>query len=106
MSAAGITVELLDGLLRLAVVFLQAELLLVVTALLDGTHKVGSLHARGYAADLRARHIPTDRLEPLRQKIQAALGPSWDVLLEFDRNMVPHYHIEFDKGHNGGKDNP
>lgn len=106
VSATDIKVELLDGLLALAVVFHLAEQLLVITALRDGTHKPLSLHYRGYAADLRARHIPKDRLGPLLQQIKVALGPSWDVLLEYDKNQVPHFHLEYDPQHDGGKTLP
>lgn len=106
VSVADIKVELLDGLLALAVVFHLAEQLLVITALRDGTHKPLSLHYRGYAADLRARHIPKDRLEPLLEKMKVALGPKFQVLLEYDKDGVPHYHAEFDPARDGGKTLP
>ena len=106
VSATDIKVELLDGLLALAVVFHLAEQLLVITALRDGTHKPLSLHYRGYAADLRARHIPKDHLGPLLEKMKAALGPKFQILLEYNKEGVPHYHVEYDPYNDGGKTLP
>lgn len=106
----GVTCEnikpiLIDGLLTLAVLFHQHEVLLVVTALKDGTHKVGSLHYRGYAADIRARDIP-DWMRPyLLDAMHETLGLAWDVILEL-KDGVYHYHVEYDPAHDGGKGLP
>jgi hypothetical protein len=103
VNLTGIKAELLDGLLTAAVVFHVAESVLVVTALTDGTHKIGSLHYRGYAADLRARDIPKDKLAVLLGTMKAALGPKFDVILEVDAQAIPHFHLEYDPQHDGGK---
>ena len=89
---------LLDGLLRLAILFYQYERQLVVTALTDGVHKPGSLHYTGYAADLRTRDVPEWQRPHLLDAMHQTLGLDWDVIQEKD-----HYHIEYDPDHDGGK---
>lgn len=92
---------LLDALIRLALLYYQYELELVVTALTDGNHLPASLHYRGYAADLRTRDIPSWQLPHLLDAIQHELGLAWDVVQEKD-----HFHLEFDPNHDGGKGLP
>lgn len=96
-----LTPVLLDALLRLAVLYHQYELVLVVTAVTDGVHKPGSLHYRGYAADLRTRDVPSWQLPHLLDAIQRELGLAWDVVQEKD-----HLHVEYDPEHDGGKSLP
>jgi hypothetical protein len=74
---------------------------LVVTSLRDGEHMKGSLHARGYAADLRTSNVELRKHPALAAAIKAQLGPAFDVALEPD-----HIHVEFDPEHNGGKNLP
>ena len=63
---------------------------LVVTSVLDGAHRVGSLHYTGNAADIRTRSLaPEDRRE-LESFAREVLGDAYDVVLESD-----HLHIEF-----------
>jgi len=64
-----------------------------ITALRDGTHKPGSLHYEGRAADIRVKNLPRGAWETATAELQTALGPQYDVLLELD---PPHVHIEFD----------
>ena len=71
---------------------------LVVTSLCDGKHKVGSLHYKGDAADLRIWNLPgwQSEEEPgvapvVAAKLQSKLGDNYDVVLEKD-----HIHMEFD----------
>lgn len=58
------------------------------TWLLGGTHKVGSLHYVGLAADLRTWYMRN----PLQfsKDLGALLGDRYDVVLEKD-----HIHLEF-----------
>lgn len=98
VQAARLKPIVLDGLLQLAVLYQQYGLSLVVTALSDGQHKVGSLHYKGYAADLRSRDVPPFQLPHLIYDIQHTLGHDWDVIQEAD-----HIHIEYDPAHDGGK---
>lgn len=69
---------------------------LVVTSLADGVHMAGSLHPRGYAADLRSSNLGAD-LPAVFASLKARLGPDYDVILEAD-----HIHVEYDPQHNGG----
>ena len=98
VTTAGVQPQLLDGILSLVEVYLQYNLVLVVTALTDGVHHAGSLHYRGYAADLRTRTVPAWQLPHLLDAVQRKLGYDWDVVQEVD-----HFHIEYDPQHDGGK---
>jgi hypothetical protein len=66
-----------------------------VTSICDGRHSATSLHYRngeGRAVDLRTRHIETqEQKETLTKALAAALGGSYDVVLERD-----HIHAERD----------
>ncbi|MDX2221134.1 MAG: hypothetical protein SFV21_00205 [Rhodospirillaceae bacterium] len=62
----------------------------VITSAIDGRHGHGSLHFVGAAIDIRSREIPPARLAETKDKLAAALGPDFDVVLEPD-----HFHIEF-----------
>lgn len=78
---------------------------LIVTAVRNGTHKPGSLHARGYAADCRTIDVKAELRPALHATIKAKLGPAYDVVLETDTTpgaSAPHLHMEFDPEHNGG----
>jgi len=63
----------------------------IATSIMDGTHKVGSLHYLGRAFDLRTRDIVPARREAFRAALRRALGPEYDVVLE-----DTHIHIEHD----------
>jgi hypothetical protein len=95
---SGMQPVLLEGLLSLAILYHQYEQVLTITALQDGTHMPGSLHYRGYAADLRTHTVPDWQLPHLLDAVQHELGPAWDVVQEKD-----HFHIEYDPQHDGGK---
>lgn len=68
----------------------------VITSAADGTHKQNSLHYVGKAFDLRTRDLLQGHAEAAREKLAAALGDQFDVVLESD-----HIHVEFDPK-NGG----
>jgi hypothetical protein len=74
---------------------------LVITSLRDGNHMAGSLHPRGYAADLRTSDVPPATRPAIAATLKAELGPAFDVVLEVD-----HIHVEFDPEDNGGKNLP
>ena len=63
---------------------------MVVTSVMDGKHRPGSLHYVGYAADLRTWAIESDHLAEFTQGLAEELGEEFDVVLEKD-----HIHIEF-----------
>jgi hypothetical protein len=73
---------------------------LVVTSLGEGEHMVGSLHPRGYAADLRTSTLGVNQAAILGE-LKGRLGPAYDVILEAD-----HIHVEYDPGHDGGANLP
>lgn len=64
-----------------------------ITSLNDGTHKIGSLHYKGLAVDLRVKNLPPTLWSQTVAELQAALGFKYDVLLEMD---PPHCHVEYD----------
>ena len=59
---------------------------LVITSGKDGIHGKGSLHYEGKAVDLRTWNV----IASLVSRLQAALGPNFDVVLEKD-----HIHVEY-----------
>lgn len=63
----------------------------IVTAGIDGSHSRGSIHYKGLAVDLRARHIPATEQPKITAKLQERLGDDFDVVFEGD-----HWHLEFD----------
>ena len=64
----------------------------VITSALDSQHGAHSLHYKGFAVDLRTKHIPDARNKSvISDKIQSRLGSQFQVVLEND-----HIHIEFD----------
>jgi len=67
----------------------------VITSICDGRHGKHSLHAFGYAVDIRTRNIALeDSKQEIRDKIAIYLGNQYDVLLE--RGVAEHIHIEWD----------
>ena len=59
---------------------------LVITSGKHGIHGKGSLHYEGKAVDLRTWNV----IASLVSRLQAALGPNFDVVLEKD-----HIHVEY-----------
>ena len=64
---------------------------LVVTSVTDGIHNPGSLHPKGFAADIRSRDIPADVKDWLLRDCKRELGEQFDLVVEND-----HWHLEFD----------
>lgn len=68
-----------------------------LTACVDGTHHPSSCHYKGLAFDMRSHDLPAQyHLEILRQALQDALGPDFDVILEDAGTENEHIHLEFD----------
>ena len=86
----GIRPEILFAVVAVERAYAEAGFDTMVTSCLEGQHSSGSFHYAGAAADLRTNQVPTDRLQPLVEKIRVALGGDFDVILEAD-----HLHIEF-----------
>lgn len=68
---------------------------LVVTAVMDGTHKRQSLHYSGLAVDLRLHAVAAEKRAGLVQRLQAALGPDYVVLHEAIGQRREHCHVHF-----------
>ena len=100
ISAKGMQVQLLLGILVAATVFAARGIPFVITSLNDGTHKAHSarhprsLHYEGLAVDIRLPSRFTN--DPgtdaaMKLALQGALGTEFDVVLEGD-----HFHVEWD----------
>jgi len=63
----------------------------VITEITGGKHMAHSLHYKGLAIDIRTRNIKENHLGDIVQTLKAALGESYDVVLE-----STHLHVEFD----------
>lgn len=63
---------------------------MVVTDITGDNHGRASLHYVGLAVDLRIRGISKETILIIVERLQAALGENYDVVLESD-----HIHIEF-----------
>lgn len=96
---------MIDALITMSITMHIFEYVLVITAGNDGNHKVGSLHYKGYAVDLRSRDLTPERIERISDALRAALGPKFDVVFEVI-NGVQHWHVEYDPNHDGGKGLP
>lgn len=86
--------------------FGRAEL--VVTALRNGQHATGSLHPKGYAADIRTIDVPPAHVRAIVATAKKML-PGFDVVLESENTpgaSAAHIHIEFDPEGNGGANLP
>lgn len=91
VEAKGVKPETLLGLIVADGVYTAEGVPCVVTSLLDGEHKEGSLHYEGLAADLRTRDFSPDRAALVATVLGQRLGTGYDVVLEKD-----HIHMEFD----------
>lgn len=69
-----------------------------ITSVNDSTHSTYSLHPKGYAVDLRSKHITGQTTRGIifdaLFKILDPLG--YDILFEFIGQDNEHYHIEYD----------
>ena len=68
---------------------------MVITSLKDGTHKSGSYHYSGWAADIRSKNIgSTESKNIMLETLRSALGPQWEVIFESLGKPQEHFHIE------------
>ena len=86
----GMRPELLLGLIVADAAYRAIGVELVVTEVTGSTHKPGSLHYVGLAADLRTSNVPDAQRGPLLNQLKVTLGVEFDVVIEED-----HIHIEF-----------
>ncbi len=65
---------------------------ITITAGLDGTHMVGSLHYSGLALDLRTRYFKEDEKEEVYLELKSILdAQGFDVI-----KHSTHIHVEYD----------
>ena len=70
----------------------------VITSANDGKHGGGekpSKHFQGCALDFRTHNYSNNKGE-LRDRIKAALGQDFDVVLEAEGTPNEHLHVEYD----------
>jgi hypothetical protein len=69
----------------------------VITSVNDGKHSVNSWHYKGRAGDVRSKYPQLDGKEQeARDKIKAALGRDFDVVIEAIGTDNEHFHVEYD----------
>jgi hypothetical protein len=88
---AGIKPELLFGLRVAETVYEVFGFPLIVTAVVDGVHKVGSKHYVGMAADLRISHLGNSIAPQIVAMLKSLIDQDFDIVLESD-----HIHLEYD----------
>lgn len=62
-----------------------------ITSATDGEHSDNSLHYAGLALDIRTWYLSDDGKQELAERLRAALGAEFDVVVE-----PTHIHVEFD----------
>lgn len=85
----GMSNEILLAVIIAQSIYSETENVMTITSGTDGRHSVGSMHHSGDAVDLRLP-MPLTRTQ-IVEKLCAALGDEYDVILEAD-----HIHIEYD----------
>lgn len=91
VKASGVQPEALLAMVVAAELMRRLGYELTITSLLDGVHKSGSKHYDGKAFDMRTFDLPEGMAATVRNKLEQALGPEFDVVLEHD-----HVHVEFE----------
>lgn len=68
---------------------------MVITSLKDGTHKPGSWHYYGWAADIRSKNVGTlENKNIILETLRSTLGAQWEVFLENTGKPQEHFHLE------------
>lgn len=80
-----------DAIIIASNIFAEYSKDLVITSLCDGKHSKNSKHYEGNAIDLRRRHLTSDELTNIYNKLANTLGDDYDVIIE-----TTHIHIEYD----------
>ena len=64
----------------------------VITAVTDGQHSVGSKHYIGCAVDVRSTHLNEEQKQEVFKQLKTALTDEFVILLE---RTPEHYHIQY-----------
>lgn len=68
---------------------------LIVTALRNGQHRLGSRHFKGEGVDIRSKNLPPVVRQSAVERLRLALGQRWKVLLESPGQENEHVHISY-----------
>ena len=94
VNPAKVKPEVLLALMVVDGIYAGYDVHTVITSISDGEHGRYSLHAFGYAVDIRTNHLPADvDKDILASQIQRRLGNMYDVVFEPNPE---HIHIEYD----------
>ena len=93
VDVRGLGVEILLARIEAGEIFGRYGYTVTLTSAGEGEHKVGSLHPKGQAIDLRIRHMDRRLWPVVAEELSKALGPQYDVILEAKKL---HLHVEFD----------
>lgn len=95
--------QTLLGICILEGVFRKAGCDVIITCGDNGTHSPGSLHASGFAVDIRSKHIDRALLNSILEESKHALGThipgsakQYDIILEALNMPNEHFHLEYD----------
>lgn len=74
---------------------------MTVTSLLDGTHNPGSLHPKGFAADIRTRDLNPQQVQLFYADLYTYLDKhGYDIVMESvgstPDTTAQHVHVEYD----------
>lgn len=93
---AGVQPELLLGIVIFKSVLDKYNVDTIVTEVTGGKHMEGSLHYKGFGADIRSKHIKTATAKyKILEESREALGTEFDVILESEGAINEHFHIEY-----------
>lgn len=69
----------------------------VITSANDSKHSTNSWHYKGRALDFRTKYAELNgREQEFRDKVKAALGDDFDVVMEAVGTENEHLHVEYD----------
>lgn len=92
---SGMAPELSFVLMVLKDIFAELDAELIITEITGGKHSANSLHYQGLAADLRSKHLNSERKIAILMKAGQILGEHCDMILEFEGQLNEHFHIEY-----------
>ena len=89
VSLVGLQPPVVVALMAAREIYADEGAALIITSAVDSLHSATSLHYSGAAVDLRTRHLAPGAAVRIGERLGAALGRDFDVVLESD-----HLHLE------------